>query len=352
MKAVFLTNIPAPHQVNFCNHIDNMDIHFVFCNGITENRPKYWNVDLSDRCIMLDPKKMKVFGNNRYINFDIHSVLRKINPDIIMLGGFTIPTYLLAYLWGKKHKKKVVVFTEISLHEKMLKLYNLLFGRIDAILAVGQKGVEQYKQYFKHIPIYNFSYAADLERRLTIKRSFDSNREIKFLYASRFIENYNPQILIKAFEKLSVKYKYISLTMSSNGPLKEQCKELVNFLQLEDKISFIDHFESWEDINHLYEDNDILVFPASFNSWGLVIPEAMASAMPIVTTPYVIGSELLDCDLAEPNINSLHDAMEFLILNRNEIKKQALSNREKSISQSFEHKAKQLKQIFESILSN
>lgn len=352
MKTVFISNIPSPYQVNFCNVISSyMDITFLFCDTITDDRPAYWNIELGEHCKILDKRKRLTFGKLRYINLDIWQVLNKINPDIIMIGGFTIPTNLLAYYWGRIHHKKTVVFTEVSVHPEKIRIYRFLFSRLNAVLAVGKKAQLQYQEYFMKAKVHNYSYAGAVEERFSIMRSGEY-KEIRFLYASRYIERNNPLILIKAFAQLKKKYNKVYLTMSSNGPLREQCGNLVDDLQLGNSIKFWDDFKSWDEVNELYASSDILVFPSSFNSWGLVIPEAMAAGMPVITTYYVHGSELLDkMSLVEPNIEDIVRAMEYYILNPSEILKHGIENRIKSRSETYNEKAKQLKSIFEELLA-
>jgi glycosyltransferase involved in cell wall biosynthesis len=329
--------------------MNNLDINFLFCSDVGDFRPSYWKIPLGDKCEILNPKKMINFGKNRYVNLDISKKLNDINPDVVIIGGFTIPTYYLAYLWAKRHRKKIAVFTEISIHPWKLKLYKLLFRKIHAILAVGNKAVKQYENVFKKKKVFNFSYPTDISERLKIQRREEQIDNIRFLYASRFIKNYNPEMVIKSFYELSRKYNNIKLNMSSNCELKDYCKRLVKSLVLEDKVTFIDDISSWDEVNNLYKENDILVFPASFNSWGLVIPEAMAAGMPIITTPYVIGSELLDCHLIQPEQSEIYNAMESYIIDKKKIYREGSRNRELSLSQTFIEKENKLKHIISNI---
>lgn len=350
MKSAFISIIPSPYQVRFCNTINKyFDVDFLFCDAITEDRPDYWNIDLGIHCHVLK-KKIK-FGKGYYLNIDVFKELEKSNPDVIWLGGFPIITNLLAYYWGKYRNKKVVVFTEVSLHPNRLKFYRFLYSKVDAILTVGKIAEEQYKHHFPKTKIYNYSYGADIDERLSIKRDFDKEK-VGFLYASRFIEKHNPLVLIEAFSRLREKYENVYMTMSSNGPLKKQCKEYVKELGIEDSVHFWDEFSSWQEVNQLYASCDILMFPASFSSWGLVIPEAMAAAMPIITTKEVLASELLDetC-IVEPTCENLLESMEYYVLHPDEIHRQGLDNRSKSYSESFDEKAKKLKEIFEEVLN-
>ena len=339
MKAVFITNIPAPYQIKYCSVLKQYgDITYIFCNDKNSDRPEHWKIDLESNCIMLNPKKKYVIGNERYLNLDIWDQLNIINPDIVIVGGFAAPTNIISYNWALKNKKKFVVFSEISRNPKNLKLYKVIYKKLDALMVCGKTAVKQFESVFEQ-KIYNYTYPADLENKFRIKRSYNT-QGIRFLYASRFVPEFNPLMCIKAFAELRKKYNNISLLMSSNGELLDESIKLVAQLKLKHCVEFRLKLEKWEDVNKLFEDSDILIYPASFAGWGLVVPEAMAAGMPVITTRAVGASDLLpDNQIIECSEVALREKMEEFIKDLSLVRSVGIDNREKAESERFDRKA-------------
>ena len=239
MKTVFITNKPSPYQVRFCEALQKeMDIVFLFCMELNAENHSYWSMNLPDQCKMLDKSKRLLIQKGRfyrYMNFDICIELKKIAPDIVMIGDFSHPTCLVAYKWCLKHRVKVVFFREFARNEKALKLYSKLYAKADALLVVGNKAVKQYERYFRGMPIFNFSYAADIEKKLAYKRSDQIGNTVKFLYASRYVDEHRPLLVLDAFEKLAKKYSNVQLVMSSRGVLKEKCENYAQQMEISDQ---------------------------------------------------------------------------------------------------------------------
>lgn len=352
MKAVFITNIPAPYQIRYCSVLkEYCDVTYIFCNDKNSDRPDHWKIELESNCYLLDQKKKKVFGQERYLNPDIWSVLNKINPDIVIVGGFAIPTNMIAYLWACKKNRKFVVFSEISRNPQNLKHYKKIYKRLDALLLCGQQAIEQFRDVFHDIPMYNYAYPADLERKFEIKRTYDRDH-VTFLYASRFVPEFNPLMCVEAFADVAKRYDNISMIMSSTGQLLDACIEKSRDLGLEEKIEFRLHLKEWKDVDELFADSDVLVYPASFAGWGLVVPEAMAAGMPVITTRAVGASDVLDSKyLIEPRLDEVVSAMEYYVTNTDAIERIGKEFRMKAESEGFESKAKQFRKILEEIQS-
>ena len=51
------------------------------------------------------------YENFYHINFDIFKVLKKIEPDVVILYGFGL-TQQFAFLWSKFHKRQTIVWTD------------------------------------------------------------------------------------------------------------------------------------------------------------------------------------------------------------------------------------------------
>lgn len=113
-------------------------------------------------------------------------------------------------------------------------------------------------------------------------RPYDKKtNNIKFLYVGRFAEEKNPSLIIKSFASIASDFKNSSLTMLGEGPLQEDLETLISKLDLNNRIKI----HSWTDsVSEVMSEHDILCLSSKHEGWGMVLLEASASGMAIVTT--------------------------------------------------------------------
>src|SRR5690606_30819471 len=83
-KLVYITNIPAPYQVKFCDELNKFfDCEFWFYENIPERRPKFWRIPLNEKCKIIPNVFFKNKG--RHFTFSHISMLNKFKPDYVIL---------------------------------------------------------------------------------------------------------------------------------------------------------------------------------------------------------------------------------------------------------------------------
>ena len=103
------------------------------------------------------------------------------------------------------------------------------------------------------------------------------NSKIRLHYVGRLSPEKDLDILAKAMHILNQKYKnHIHLMLTGDGPMKERLVEI-----MPDNISFTG-YQTGEDLARLYASAHIFSFPSSFETFGNVVLEAMASGVPVV----------------------------------------------------------------------
>src|SRR6266571_6319648 len=116
-KLAFISSIAVPHQVWFCNALqDYFDARIWFYEYPDRTRGAWWRVDLGKHCKVLERVLCRKSGpfEARYLALGLTNELERFDPDIVMLGGFSIPSNYLAYRWARRKDKKTIVFTERS----------------------------------------------------------------------------------------------------------------------------------------------------------------------------------------------------------------------------------------------
>lgn len=295
-KLVFISNIPAPYQVKFSDALSRyFDTQFWFYDKI-RGRDSWWELPMGDHCRIIPDVLFR--EKARYYTRTHITWLKEFNPDIVMLGGFSIPANYAAYRWAKKNGKKTVVLTEMSRTATgelrglswEWKILRRLYKDVDAVFTINEESFHQFKEIIGFgARVKQARYAADLEPYFhhpvrTPKASYT------ILFANRLTEIYNPLAAIRIFHKARQQYVNLHMKMNAAGELRTACEALIKELKLENHISFLESIPAWDDMHLVYQSSDILLLPATFSAGNFTICEAMASGMGIVISDKVLGN--------------------------------------------------------------
>lgn len=299
-KLAFLSSIAVPHQIGFCNALqDYLDARFWFYEYPDRTRGTWWRVDLGKHCKVLDRVRFLQSGPfaARYLALGLTSELERFDPDIVMLGGFSIPSNYLAYRWARRKGKKSIVFTERSRNASgvlrnrgfVWRLLHWLYRDVDMVMVSADDAVAQFRDEFGFgDKVVAGRYAADLDAY------FDHPiREAKsaytYLFANRMTEIYNPIGAIEIFAAARARHPGSRLVMNAAGELGERCRARISELSIGDAVEFLTDLKSWSELHKVYARCDILLLPAKFSNGNYTILEAMASGMGMVVSDRVLG---------------------------------------------------------------
>src|SRR5690625_381338 len=95
-RVLFIVNIPSPYRVDFFNELGKLcDLTVLFERTSSDERDLAWsNNNFSDfKAVFLKGIKMK---RNTALCFSVSTYLKKAKFDIIVVGGYSTPTGMLA----------------------------------------------------------------------------------------------------------------------------------------------------------------------------------------------------------------------------------------------------------------
>ena len=75
-------------------------------------------------------------------------------------------------------------------------------------------------------------------------------------------------------------YKNIYFNLAGSGKLESDCKNFTKKNNLTN-INFLG-FKNQKELRKIYSKNDFLIITSKYETWGLVINEAMASGLPVI----------------------------------------------------------------------
>ena len=249
----------------------------------------------------------------------------------------TLRSYLPnSKLIGWIHNSFEALFGETSLYigADRKRHYVYQFQKLDDVIVLCNHDVETYQKYdsnFHPIVIYN-------PLTLTPRKLSEGNSH-RFLAVGRFSHRHKGfDLLIKAFHIFAQHNSNWKLDIVGEGVEEELYKSLIQKYHLENRV-FIHPFT--KNIQDYYSKAQIYVLSSRWEGFGLVLVEAMAHGLPIVSSDLPTSIEILgDFGLyfKNGNIKDLAECLEKATLINWELKsKEAIE-----IASKFD-----IKQIFE-----
>jgi len=284
-----LTNIPSPYQVELFDAIarrGRIDLRVWYCAPRDarrlweEQRPSHpheigagWRVKTAREHWYLDPRPARQ--------------LLRWRPDLAVLSVYTTPTVQLAMWQASLARVPWVFWGEAvgaggdALLRRAGRALALLPARRWAagFFAVGGKGVSNYRRVFGGgRPILNVPYFSDLTRFSL--RPPRPPRDPTFLFVGSFIRRKGLDTLAGAFNEVVKMRPQARLVVAGDGDTRESFDRYLSTAAAArvQRLGFV----PWARLPELYREGDFLVMPSRYDGWGLVIPEAMASGLPVI----------------------------------------------------------------------
>lgn len=294
MKILFITNVPSPYRVAFFNELGRFcDLTVLFERSNSKERDHSWK----DYCfktfrgIILPGIP---FMTDLSFSFHVLRYLKHEHFDRIVCADFTSPTGMLAMAYMRRHSIPYYLESDggFPKNKKGFREYLKKWSIKDA-LGYFSTGII-HDEYYKH-------YGAPSDR--IIRYPFSSIRDCQILETS-----VPEQEKLKLREKLGIAEKHVILTVGQFIHRKGfdvllQCADsfddsvgfyFVGGVPTEEYLRYkkdkkLDnvHFVGFQppiELKKYYKSADIFVLPTREDIWGLVINEAMAYGLPIVTT--------------------------------------------------------------------
>jgi glycosyltransferase involved in cell wall biosynthesis len=340
-RIAIVTNIPTPYRRDLFVKLSASEKFMckVFFTANTE-QSKLWNhADFLDYPHVFVPGRSikRKDGLATYINLSLLYYLKEYSPDIIIVGGASIPA-LLCIIYKKLFSGRVFIwwagtFLSESKKSGVIGIFRKwLFKRTDGFLAYSHLS-EQYLKSFNtrsntvtligNNTLDSERYAYEV-RKYKDKQSRKVSDDFIMLIVSQLIHRKNIMFVLETFSLLSHKYPNIILKIAGKGPeeasLKAYCSE--NNLN---NVYFLGNVQP-QDLKKYYAEADILVSIAHMDQWPQVVNEAMSCGVPVIAST----TSGIDNDFLQDGINGylvdpmdkekLLHRLEYLLLNPEQAK--------------------------------
>lgn len=111
-----------------------------------------------------------------------------------------------------------------------------------------------------------------------------SSNKSDIIFAGRLLSHKNIDVLIKAVQLLKKKNSKVVCFIVGEGPEKNKLIKLTKELNLENNIRFFDFFKNQNTLYSLIKASKVFVLPSVREGFGIVVIEANALGVPVVTT--------------------------------------------------------------------
>ena len=266
VRVFVLTDCPSPYQVELFNEIEAQGDCELEVGYLRERDPeRSWkSPEIRHACVELNACKadLAVFNYYRHPNAE-----RLIDERTASGGPWCF--------WGERPGLRQPAWAGRLLRRwKLAKLH----ASAAPIWGIGQFAIDGYREEFGGGRAYfNLPYFSDLERFDVSARA--EKRERTFLFSGSLIERKGVDLLARAFVRLAQEVPNVRLRIVGEGELRESLERML----VSERAEFAG-FKDWNELPSEYARADVLFVPSRYDGWGLVVPEGLASGLPVIGT--------------------------------------------------------------------
>jgi len=149
------------------------------------------------------------------------------------------------------------------------------------VWAVGRRALTAYRLDWGEDRAYsNVPYTSNLAR-FQERAPRDSSADLTILFSGVLTRRKGVLPLARAFSEVARDHPRLRLIVLGSGPLEAPMREVLK--SVEDQVTW-HGFVTWDKVPEQYSRADVLCLPTRYDGWGMVIPEAMAAGLPVLST--------------------------------------------------------------------
>lgn len=277
------------HLTEHLSNIEELEVHVITFSdeNFTENNNKLFIHHI---------KRFNKIPRLFTISIDTRAVkkkVREINPDIVHVQGTHYPYSYIAGQISSSYPTILTVHGLISREYKFYRGLNFFGGFLSFIL-------EKYAfKKIKNIIVCSLPMRAEVKKLSKAKINLIPNGieldEIQSFKPSKLVKNPSIiylglledikgiDVLIKATKIVKEEMPDIVVYVAGTGSKEDSVKQLSKDLNLDETIKFLGYLDDIEKFSYL-KSADICVVPSRYESFGIVILEAMASRTPVIAS--------------------------------------------------------------------
>jgi glycosyltransferase involved in cell wall biosynthesis len=247
-----------------------------------------------------------------HVNYGLFRRLRKLRPDVVLSGGFSAAN-VMAYVYCKLFGKRYVQWGEFTLHDGAepsvvrRSIRQRLVKGADGCIASSQAARDAFLHYGAELgSILTASMpfeAESLHQRVSAWRDKLLTAPERDTYSGPALLSIGQLIARKGFDELFAMYREVIkarpeviLLIAGDGPCRKSYEALVRNENWTGVI-FLGHVHE-EELARYLALADLFIFPTRYDAYGLVLGEAMAAELPVLSSIHATATQ----DLVEEGV--------------------------------------------------
>ena len=282
LKISVLTDIPSPYQVEILNEIAQDNENSLQVAYLRRRDPlRQWNdvpichefISLSDGAAQISEARHR-FAESDLVIFNYYR-----HPCAAMLIDERARSVRPWCFWGERPGLRKPEWAGRLLRMRKLRW---LHSSAAPIWGIGKFAVDTYRSEFgPRRQYFNLPYFSNLQRFDDCANSRNGANERTFLFSGSLILRKGIDLLANAFVRLIKEGYNVRLRIIGDGALRPSLERAL--APVESAVEFVG-FVDWAHLVPQYTTSHILCVPSRYDGWGMVVPEGLASGLPVIAT--------------------------------------------------------------------
>jgi hypothetical protein len=358
-KVAFVTIVPSPYQRDLFGALaarEEVDLSVYYLESAEPDSP--WPEKALRPFEKILSGFLIPFGNVRaYVNWPLPDLSE---ADVVVLSSYSSFTGQMLMrgqlrgqrwlFWGERMRPqttlKHIVQTQLAAP----------ITKATGVVAIGSAAEQDYRSRFPQLQHFCIPYHCDLSSFFSIDRNPDTRQATTFFFCGQMIERKAVDILLLAFDRL------IASGVEARLLLVGREAELPEFMKLvgsetKAKIQY-EGFQAPENLPAYFAQADVFVLPSRHDGWGVVVNQALAAGLPIITSEAVgAGLDYVEngtngMRVAAGNVNDLYEAMRSLAINPENRRSLGIRSRERASTLTPESGAEKWVRVVEKLMAD
>ncbi|HHX69298.1 MAG TPA: glycosyltransferase [Gallicola sp.] len=312
VKIAIIHNIVTPYRLELFErlskhkYIDELNVFYCLERYNDRNWSLKYNAEYKYKILPGYTFNFPIIKLPCSINPSIFNEIRNNNYDAVIICGFTDVTTQLSYLSCKINHIPIILWSELSgvylfkHHTFYNPLITFFIKNSDALVVPSTQSKEYHiKMGSSSNKIFISPNTNDEQKYICKIKKYKENSSLiheelsvtttkNIIFVGRFIKRKCVDYLLKSFIEVKAEMDNLGLILIGDGPEKENLQALCKDSGVKDV--YFTGFVSEEVKIKYYSISNLFVLPSLWDIHPLVIPEAMACSLPIVSTTGVASS--------------------------------------------------------------